>query len=251
MSLRDEDGRLHVKSYNRAESGKHMRQPRDLRKPSGIRLAAAGAASLIGAAYCAASGLGGLDEICLTSGCALYKNVRLAGLSLWWWGALAFLFLGGASFIGKAGLAMWAAVLFVGADLFFLGWLALTTPCISCLGAAFFFALVLFLLRPSQGAGAKISLIALLAWLFLLSPNLFMSLKEIQGPWPVHGRSDSPVSVYFSPSCPVCLDTIYAMAEKKIDAAFYPVGEAPGDEDRLRAMMQRPVSYTHLRAHET
>src|SRR3989339_504110 len=89
--------------------------------------------ALAGVVWTVLNGSGIGNELCITEGCAISKLVSFWGVSLWWFGAGAFGLLALTALAGRKVMGFWLAGLFVLIDAFFLGWLALTAPCITCL----------------------------------------------------------------------------------------------------------------------
>lgn len=50
--------------------------------------------SVLAFVFCLWIGLGNRFEICVTAGCTLFEDAKLAGISMWWYGAAAFTALG-------------------------------------------------------------------------------------------------------------------------------------------------------------
>lgn len=192
---------------------------------TGAALAAAGAL------FCAVAGLGGAESLCLTEGCSLYKDVVLAGLSLWWYGAACFALVAGLALTGLNGWAFALSLAGLLGDCPLLLWMAASAPCLNCLLAgAFFFLTLLALLPAASGPKARKTAIAAVAlWLFLFSPNLFEVGRELLAPWPIHGAADAPVKLFYSPSCPACREAHADMLKRGRDVAFFPIAEDAKD----------------------
>lgn len=189
--------------------------------------------ALGGALFCAAMPLGWSETVCATKGCSLTKEVALAGFSLWWWGAGGFGLLALLAFLGWAGVLYFTVLLALVADCLLLAWLALTAPCLSCMIAGLTFFVLFITMRGPRFGSRPLGLFVSVLWLIFFSPNLLDLGRESVGPWPVYGKPDAPVSIYFSPSCPACRRTINdALAGNTENMVFYPVAE--NDEDFLR-----------------
>jgi hypothetical protein len=201
-----------------------------------------------GALFCAVAGLGGAESLCLTEGCSLYKDVVLAGISLWWYGAACFALVTG---LAVAGLGAWAFALSLAGllgDCFFLLWMAVSSPCANCLIAGAFFFLTLLALLPVARAPLikKCALTVAGLWLFLFSPNLFEVGRELLAPWPMHGAADAPIKFFYSPSCPACREAHADMLPRGKNVAFFPVAEDKKDLGtlaRLEAALAQGKEY--------
>lgn len=205
------------------------RHPKDI-PWAGIILAA------LGAAFCLyASSAHGL-RLCLTAGCQLNRNFTLFDISAWYWGAGAFCaFFLTALLWGRRAAAVLAA-LFLGADSLFLLLMALTLPCVPCMGAAIFFLLIFLACRPAFAhLTCKSILPGLWALLFLF--NLLLLAREEVVPEPVHGPKDAPIKLYFSPSCAACREAlrVYALPIQEETVALYPVAEQTSDLNVIAA----------------
>ncbi|MBQ1330375.1 MAG: hypothetical protein IIY31_01835, partial [Desulfovibrio sp.] len=76
--------------------------------------------SVTALAFCVWVKTGNSFDICFTEGCTLYADASFAGVSLWWFGALAFGLLGFLALLRHAGLGRLLAGLCVAADIFLL-----------------------------------------------------------------------------------------------------------------------------------
>lgn len=187
----------------------------------------AGLLAILGALYCLAALLGLGEALCVTNGCSLYQNFSLYGISLWHAGIAAFLVLAALSFTGRVTLALNLSRLTLAADCFLLLLMSLTSPCLACMGAAVFLAVVFYALYRAHAEqhGAKHpSRSRLLAvWLLCLVAALVVTVKELSAPGPWHGPEDAPMRIYFSPHCPACLQALEAAASSPLPVAYYPV----------------------------
>lgn len=200
------------------------------------RLYPAGLA-LAGLLFCIAAGLGQAESLCLTQGCSLYTDVNVFGVSLWWYGAGVFIVIGALCLVGALRLAWLGALVVVAVDCFFLGWMALSLPCVNCLiVAAFFLSLLLTLSWIINARWLPVLIVGGL-WLGLFSPNLFAAGQELAGPWAIRGSYNSPVRVFFSPSCPACGEALRGLlANGERNLAFFPVAENEEDVLRIRTL---------------
>jgi hypothetical protein len=69
-------------------------------------------------------------------------------------------------------------------------------------------------------------------------------VKEVAfSPWPIYGSAESPVKVYFSPTCPACEKAarkILNDPQATAETAFYPVAKNATDEARLARLLRQP-----------
>lgn len=200
-----------------------------------VRRLAARAVSAAGAIFCILAAFGMTDAVCRTQGCALFKGASVYGVNMY--------------FLGAAGFAAICAALFAGGKawsrplLLVLLWLALaldaallavqvmTVPCLNCLVVATLLGLLAAMILPLRSKSALL----LLAWSFFYVAGLLSLAGEYAGPVPVHGASESPVRIFFSPTCPACSDMLVAASKAGIlkgGTALFPV--AKNDEDMRR-----------------
>lgn len=189
--------------------------------------------SLVGLIYCICSAIGLTESWCLTQGCRVYKDYSLAGISLYWFGALAFAILSAVSLIRPGSRYLPAiASLFVLSDCFFLLFQIVLWPCVSCLLVAACLGSVYLALIHTQGRGLKT---IFCIWLLLFMINVGFAAKESVSPWPIYGRPDSPIQVFYSATCPSCRKMIQDLL-KRPDLiprlALYPI--AKNEEDYLK-----------------
>lgn len=166
---------------------------------------------------------------CATSGCLLFQDMRVLGVSLWWVGGGYFFVLALVCLRGKHLLAWWLARLALIADTILLGIMFFTASCADCLVVACFFALTAFFLRPTRNgwfAGIPKRLIILPIWFGLFLGNGISLISERIPLWSINHKENSAVRVFFSPSCPACRDALVALGAT---AALFPVEEKPGD----------------------
>ncbi len=193
-------------------------------------------ASLAGLAFCAWSAYGNAFQICLSAGCEISKDMAIGGISLWWFGCAAFATLIILSFSGRPMLGVVVAGLFLVADIGLLLLMLMTASCLSCLIVALFFALVYTAFRHAGKGYDPIGRSWLIfVWALFLVANLGGVLRETMTPWALSGPEEPQVNVYFSPTCPSCLDAIAAMAPNPT-AAFYPVLKKPAEFDLVAHM---------------
>lgn len=199
--------------------------------------------SLVAVVYCVWTAFGNDVNVCITEGCGLYQDTTVGGVSLWWIGAVAFAVLALLALVGAVRVGRILAGLALIGDILLLLLMAATAPCISCLGAAIFFAGVYACFRHTdiaqQGKGATGRRSPLvLCWLVLFLINAGASARQAASLWSISNPSGAPsVRVFYSPSCAACRQAIEALSGK-VEAAFYPVAETPEDVFRIAAMRE-------------
>ena len=201
--------------------------------------------ALLGAIYCLAALLGLGEALCVTNGCSLYQNFSLYGISLWHAGIATFLLLAALSFLGRLNLALNLSRLTILADCGLLLLMSLTSPCLACMGAAFFLALVFYSLhrahvRQNKSAPRHSRLLAV--WLLFMVAAVILVIKELSAPSVWHGPEDAPVRIYFSPHCPACMQAVDAAATSPLPVAYYPVA-ASLDEVKIILAMEDDLAH--------
>ncbi len=193
--------------------------------------------ALFAAGWSLTLALGGGESLCVLSGCELYRDVVLFGLSLWWYGFAGFLGIAATCVLEWRRLALGLAATGVALDCGLLAWMAFSVPCSDCLiAAALFFSIWLTLLPLISGRQKSAAALSLL-WLLLFSPNLVAGVKEFVDPWPLVGENTAPIRIFFSPSCAACRDVVQANATQPPSVtAFYPVAENDDDLLVIRTM---------------
>ncbi len=193
--------------------------------------------SLLGVAFCAWNALGNNVDICISVGCELSENMTLGGISLWWYGTVAFCILVVVSLSGRPWLGVATSGFCVILDLLLLILMITTAPCISCLGVGLLFILVYIAFRHSGKGLDPIPRSALvLVWLVFFIANVGVVLHEFPSTWAIYGSKKPQISVYFSPSCPSCRTAVEVLANNK-DVAFYPIMEKEEDFDSIASML--------------
>ncbi len=92
--------------------------------------------ALLAAAFCIWSAFGNAVNFCAATGCLLYQDFTVGGISLWWLGTGSFAALGLLALLGAAAPGRLLAGLTLLGDICLLLLMALTAPCVSCLVAA-------------------------------------------------------------------------------------------------------------------
>ena len=181
---------------------------------------------------------------CATSGCALFRDSRIAGVSLWWIGGAYFFLLAIVCLRGNRQLARLMAMAALFLDSVLLVVMFFTAPCFDCLVVAIFLGLTYYHLR-SAGDGWFVAQQApsllLPIWFGLFLGNFVLAANEQLPQFAMGNTRSSDVRIYFSPSCNACRAAILASGNA---AALYPVEENSGDMDsiiRLGALLKANV----------
>lgn len=201
--------------------------------------------AVLAAAFCIWSAFGNEVNLCVTSGCALFQDTSVAGISLWWAGGVMFTLLAAAALMGAAQLGLILAGLALLGDIGLLLLMAVTAPCVSCLIVACFFAMIYAGFRqaaqrsrsglPADKPGRSL-LLALWALLFIV--NTGTALRTQADVWAITDNSnEASVRMFFSPSCPSCQEGI-ALLSGHVDVAFYPLAENEADIHTVARMLR-------------
>ncbi len=187
-------------------------------------------AALLGAAFCALqAGPADTGIPCPSTGCRLFHDLTLWGVSLWWFGTAFFAAVVLLCLRRQRTWAFFLTGLALAADCLLLALMLLTAPCLPCLGAAALMGLLFFLLRrdPDDRRQNPARLpVLLFLWAVLFAASVAAAGAESLGRWVLYGAGDADRRVYFSPSCPACREAIAAFAGH---AAFLPVAENDAD----------------------
>lgn len=204
--------------------------------------------ALLGLAWCAyISFPAEVQAPCATSGCELFRDSKIAGLSLWWIGGAFFFALAVVCLRGKSFLAARFLALALFLDALLLIVMFFTAPCLDCLVVAACMGLCLLslLLQRHGGVPPKTGYITLLSvWFGLFLANGVLAVNENLPPYIMEGEESTDIRLFFSPSCPACREAIKTLGDK---AALYPVEEKEGDFEailRLQHLLRDPdISY--------
>lgn len=195
-------------------------------------------AAVLGSVFCIWTASGNALNLCVTTGCSLYQDTTVAGISMWWLGAGAFALLAVIAALGRPWLGLLAAGGCLLADTGLLLLMLLTAPCVGCLLAALFFALCFAAFRHAnkqRGQDVRRSWL-LLVWGVFFAINIGAVLRTEFSMWAMHGPEDATVRVYFSPSCSACREAVTNLSGR-VNVAFYPLAENTGDTARVAAML--------------
>jgi len=193
--------------------------------------------SALGAGFSAWSAGGNAIDLCFTAGCTIYQDADIAGVSMWWVGTGAFGLLALLAIVGRPGLALFVAALFLFLDCLLLLLLAVTAPCVACLIAAIFFALTYAAFRNTTVHFKRLPSRSwlLLFWALLLVANLLNVARSEMGTWAMKEAVNPNIKFYFSPTCSACQEGIRALAGRK-DVSFYAVSKNEQDTLLIAAM---------------
>lgn len=198
--------------------------------------------ALLGVAFCAWSASGNALNLCITSGCSLFQDLTVGGISMWWIGVAGFTMLTLLALSGRPRLGLLGAGIALVLDVCLLVLMLLTAPCAGCLVAGLLFALTYAAFRhavPRRDPHLPRS--ALLAvWTVLCIINLAGIVRSELGTWPIYGAEDSATQMYFSPSCSACREGVAALSGKA-NVVFFPVNE--DDQDVMTiALMEKALA---------
>lgn len=198
-------------------------------------------AALLGVAFCAWSASGNALNLCVTSGCSLFQDLTVGGVSMWWVGVAGFALLAMLAMSGRPRLALWGAGFALVLDAFLLIIMLLTAPCAGCLVAGVLFALTYAAFRHAvPHRNTRLSRSWLLAtWTILCIINIAGIARSELSTWPLYGAEDSSTHMYFSPSCSACREGIAALSGKA-NVTFFPVNEADSDVMTI-ALMEKAL----------
>ena len=199
---------------------------------------AAAAASLAGLLFCLWVFLTGGRALCLTDGCTLFQDFRLAGISLWQAGIVLFSVLLVLSLLRLSRAAFLLASLALAADTVLLGIMLFTAPCVNCLIVGSLIALSFLTFRTAVQPVHRERSVLAVVWCVLLVVDLGGVVRDMADPWSPLPAKDSSVQVYFSPSCRACR-TLLSHADSLADAAWYPVPEDTRDIWIIADMAER------------
>lgn len=192
--------------------------------------------ALAGAVYCGVqAAVPGGDAACSGTGCRLFANFSIHGISLWWVGVAYFAFMVLVCLRRAQSVALATAWLALAADALLLALMLVSAACTACLGAAAFMGVLFLALRRHgnrRAAPVRPSFLFFI-WLGLFIAALASAGTEQVRPWRMAGTETMERRVYFSPSCPACRDAVALFAGQ---AAFIPVAEQESDYAAIRAM---------------
>ncbi len=183
---------------------------------------------------------------CTLSGCSLFQDGKIFGISLWWIGGAFFFVETILCLRGMRFLAYQLARLALFFDCILMLIMFFTAPCSYCIIVAVFLALTYFCLRIPGGNGglrdkARFGMLLFPVWCGLMLGNTVLLVDEFTPRWSIAGDEAAEVSIYFSPSCKYCHNAMLA-AEGK--ARLYPIVRDEGDLEavlRLEHLLSQHV----------
>lgn len=201
--------------------------------------------NLIAIGFCLWTALGNDVNICVTTGCSLYQDFSVFGVSLWWYGSGAFSLLAICALLGFSVLGRGLSALFLLGDIALLLLMLLTAPCVSCLVVAVFFCVSYLYFRNSSYMFSKNRegdkrgpSILIWCWLFLFVINVGGVVRSQMEIWPILDESgEGKGRMFFSPSCRYCVEGINFLSGN-IYMAFYPVADNDSDVYRIARMKE-------------
>jgi thiol-disulfide isomerase/thioredoxin len=183
----------------------------------------------------------GTDSVCITSGCSIIEDNRIAGISPWWAADALFFLMVLFSALRLRIVAQCIAALFLVGDCVFLLIMLFLAPCSSCLVlAVLLFCSFIFLSSKNSEfivKARRFFYMALsLVWLVLFIMNLGTVVNDIAGPKLLYGNPEAKIDIYFSPSCPACRESVRTFGKV---ANFYAVAESDEDTVLIADLIQR------------
>lgn len=219
--------------------------------------------SLLGLSFCLWIALSplfltGADNAaeCAATGCTLYKDISIAGISLWHIGTVAFASLAFLALRGHTKLGYTVSGYMLTGDIILLVLMAFTAPCTNCLIVAAFFGLTFWLFRyaETEQLSSPIGIIQsqvnhnpqgrswlLTIWTLFFFTNCLALANERLEPWIIHGTDKAPMRIYFSPSCPSCREAVRTYAVSGTQIAFLPVAEDDADLYAIATLQEELV----------
>ncbi|WP_290924529.1 hypothetical protein [Halodesulfovibrio sp.] len=195
--------------------------------------------AIAGAIFCALNATQNFDAICITTGCEVFKDISVFGISLWWIGTALFTTLALLNLFKLHTTALILALVAVIIDLGFLLLMVFTAPCVPCLGFAIILFLVFFLQCATLKRRAALVLPIFIVWTLVFTPNIFATVNEEMGTWTIYGEQQPDVQVFFSPSCQACLKLVPKLSQKDSGKiAYYPIAEEDADIEKIFIMQQ-------------
>lgn len=184
-----------------------------------------------GLSLCLAAAVGLTGPLCLTRGCELYQDFAVLGISMHLWGALAF---GGALVVKLLGLSFYRPYILacLWGEIILLVWQVLSAPCSECLLVGLIWGAVAWLaVRAPVTQGV---------WAGLWATSLVVILLESAAPWPLYGRPDAAMKIFFSPGCEACQVELAKLAEAGpevlANVALYPIARQEAEVAAVRRM---------------
>lgn len=178
---------------------------------------------------CGVGLLFGVESICSSDGCGIYSGGLYQPLLLTA-GMVGFSFLGLARLFERSGMLWGACIAAACVELLLLGWQVVYVPCSFCLAAGGLFLVIAVASEVERGWRDRVVLSSLLpVFMLLLSVNAVSLIKNGIGTWRIAGDGNPDVDVFFSPTCPACIEMVLGMAKTEGSVGFVPVAKSARD----------------------
>ena len=185
--------------------------------------------SLAGALLCGVGLFFGVESVCSSEGCGIYSGGLYQPLLLAV-GMAGFSFLGLSRLLGRSGMLWGACIAAACVELLLLGWQIIYVPCSFCLAAGGLFLVIAVACAAERGWRDRVVLSSLLpVFMLLLSVNAVSLSKSEVGPWRIAGGRTPDADVFFSPTCPACIEMVLGMAKTEERVGFVPVAKSAED----------------------
>lgn len=184
------------------------------------------------------------SQFCPTNGCTLYEDFTVFGISLWFVGAVSFLVIFFLSLKGSRNIVLFLSAVGLILDSALLLLLLFTSPCVSCLGVALAFGLIYLSARynaDQRKPGSLKPTWLFLFWVILFFANIFAAIEESFGDWVIYGPENAEIKLYFSPSCPACVEALYGLSNNPA-VAFLPVAKNESDKETIFRLNQEVLA---------
>lgn len=197
--------------------------------------------SLAGFIYCLLNILQPDSFLCPTTGCKIYGQLTLWGLSFYHYGAAYFILLAAACGYGHGKsspgiIRAFEGLLYSGIiiNCGLLVWQFLFIPCLSCLIVAVPLGLIFIIHTWNK------QLLWKPAWVFCFFLASFSLLKvDMLAPKPIYGSAGAPIKLFVSPSCGACREMLGDVLKDRLlldQTAVFPIAKNDQDISRLSAL---------------
>jgi len=188
--------------------------------------------------FCLSQQLGIENIFCKTSGCELYKGMSFAGISFYGYGTILGILSTVLYFLKKHKALNIIIITSICFDVLLLLYQSFFWPCVNCLivGVLIF---GMFLSLPSKTNLKHVNSIIKISWIVFFSIASFGAVKEVIKPIPVYGTNESPIKVFFSPTCSSCKSVIDEIINNNLqeEVALYPVNKNLEDIEKIETLM--------------
>jgi hypothetical protein len=185
---------------------------------------------LIGLFVCIVLANDMIPDFCSTNGCMITKKFSIAGINLYWVGALFFATCFSLSVFKKFNMLGNLALTAIVVDSILLLVLLVLLPCTSCLlVGALIFGISTVLYFQKIITSNKIKTISSI-WIILFAINIVFVGKSFVQPWAIYGNNNAEVKIYFSPTCEACKKAVIeAIESSPSNIALYPIAKNEKD----------------------